>query len=139
MFPLPFLLIHLLAFPTGFIPYALLPMMTTELSFYSTISRLLVLLKSYDPLSLFFISLTSANEYFSIRIFVRLTDDSLSQIHVRIDFMNSYYPTNYICRLGCSSGGGFFLNCSIEKLSSDFTSITQARLQELSFFTHRYA
>ena len=64
MFPLPFLPIHLLSFPTGSTPYALLPMVTTELSFYRTISRLLVLLKSYDPLSLIFISLTSANGIF---------------------------------------------------------------------------
>ena len=49
MFPLPFPLIHLLAFPTGSTPYALLPMVTTELSFHRTISRLLALLKSYDP------------------------------------------------------------------------------------------
>ena len=72
MFPLPFPLIHLLVFPTVSTPYALRPMLTIELSFHRTISRLFVLLKSYDPLSLFFISLTSANGYFSIRLFLML-------------------------------------------------------------------
>ena len=72
MFPLPFPLIHLLAFPTRSTPYAILPMVTTKLSFHRTISRLLVILKSYDPLSLFFISLTSANGHFSIRLFLKV-------------------------------------------------------------------
>ena len=49
MFFLLFTLIHLLAFPTGSTPYALLPMVTIKLSFHRIISRLLVLLKSYDP------------------------------------------------------------------------------------------
>ena len=70
MFPLPIPLIQLLAFPTGSTPFALFPMVTTELSFHRTISRLLVLLKSYKPFSLFFISLTSANGHFSIRLFL---------------------------------------------------------------------
>ena len=47
MFPLPFPLIHRLAFPTGSTPYALPPMVTTVLSFRLTISRLLVLLQLY--------------------------------------------------------------------------------------------
>ena len=71
-FPLPFPLILLLAFPTGSTPYALLPMVTSELSFHRTISRLLVLLKSYDPLSLFFILRTSANGHFSIQFFLMI-------------------------------------------------------------------
>ena len=61
----------------------------------------------------------------------------LRQIPIWIDFLNSYYPTDYICRPGYFIGDGLFPNCSIEKLSDDFTSLTQRSFQKLPFFAHR--
>ena len=68
---------------------------------------------------------------------LRRADDTLRQITIGIDFLNSYYPTDYICRPGYLNGRGLFPNSNIEKLSDDFTSVTQGPFQNLSFFTHR--
>ena len=74
MFSLSYPLIHLLAFSTGSTSYALLPMVTTDLSFQQTIFRLLVRLKSYSPLSLWTVFYpivplgTSDSEFFSIQV-----------------------------------------------------------------------
>ena len=54
MICLPFPFIHLLAFPKGSAPYALLPSVITALSFHRTILISPKLLKSYDPRSFFF-------------------------------------------------------------------------------------
>ena len=67
-FPFPF--IHLFPFPIGCTPYALLPIVTTELSLHLTISRLPSRLKSKDPLSFFYIFLSSTRGHFIILSFL---------------------------------------------------------------------
>ena len=54
MFCLPFPFIHVLTFPKGSTPYALLPSVTTALPFHGTISISPELLKPDDPRSFFF-------------------------------------------------------------------------------------